>query len=75
MRRATGSRYARSGYRLRRSRLDHQAMLRDLETVALLSVNGSVHIATGERSLVEAFEETGRSIAAMTAALLRGYLP
>lgn len=51
------------------------ALLRDLEPVALLHVDGSVHTATGEVDVVAAFEEAGRSISAMTAAVFRGYLP
>jgi len=51
------------------------ALLRDLEPVALLHIDGSVHTATGEVDVVAAFEEAGRSISAMTAAVFRGYLP
>lgn len=51
------------------------ALLRDLEPVALLNVNGSAHTATGEVDLIAAFEKTGRSISAMTAAILGAHLP
>lgn len=51
------------------------ALLRDVEPVALLSVGGSVHTSTGEVDLAAAFEQAGRSISAMTAALFGDYLP
>lgn len=51
------------------------ALLRDMESVALLSVDGSVHTSTGEVDLAAAFEQAGRSISAMTAALFGDYLP
>lgn len=51
------------------------ALLRDLEPVALLSVDGSAHTATGEVDLVATFEHSGHSIAATTVALLGDHLP
>lgn len=51
------------------------ALLRDMEPVALLSVNGSVHTATGEEDLIAAFDDAGRSISATTVALLGDHLP
>ena len=51
------------------------ALLRDVQPVALLSVSGSVHTATGEVDLAAAFEDAGRSISAMTVALFGDHLP
>ena len=51
------------------------ALLRDLEPVALLDVDGSVHTAQGEVDLVLAFEEAERSVTTMTAALFGRHLP
>ncbi len=50
-------------------------LLRDLETVALLNVNGTVHTATGEVDLTATFKKTGGSISATTVALFGDYLP
>ena len=51
------------------------ALLRNLEPIALLSVDGSVHTAEGQTDLVQAFEEAERSVTTMTAALFGRHLP
>lgn len=51
------------------------ALLRDMEPVALLSVDGSLHTDAGESDLIAAFEVTDRSISATTVASLGDHLP
>lgn len=51
------------------------ALLRDLEPVALLSVDGSAHISTGEVHLVRAFDDAARSISRVAVALFADHVP
>ena len=51
------------------------ALLRDVEPVALLRIDGSVHTANGMVDLATAFEEAGRFISTMTVAVFGYHLP